>query len=608
MKRSDGLSAGLLLRYALVFGALGGLLEAVYLSARHLIQHRPAAWYAPEVIWMAPLASAVVYLAVALVASPLLWATRLRLPVRIAVFALALPPLYGVTQLPGFALHRAAELVLALGVAVALARALGERPAAATRWVRRATPAVAALLLLLTAWGMWQLPRVRERRAAAGLPAAAAGATNVLLIILDTVRAANLSLYGYDRETSPNLDEWAASGVVFERAVAPSPWTLPSHASMFTGRYNLEVRTGISRALDRHHPTLAEVLARHGYATAGFTANLGYTSRASGLHRGFARYEDFPVDRGMFVTQSWVARQAGRLLRRLPGYPGWDVPKTAEHITDQLEGWLESRADRPFFVFLNYYDAHSPYRGPEQYRARFGVPAEEEFSQDRQYTTEELQPWINAYDGSIAYIDDQLGRVFRMLETRGLRDNTLVIITSDHGEMFGEHGQIEHTNGLYMPALHVPLVMAYPGRVPPGARVAEPVSLRDLPATVLHLVGINDGGQIPGESLAAVWSGAGHAMSPPLSELDHYDWAKPWMPISRGDMTSLVDGPLHYIRNGDGTEELYDVVLDPTAQHDLSETEALPLSRLRAALDSIRGVFPGSPTRRQTARQETTTR
>jgi arylsulfatase A-like enzyme len=577
----------MLLRYALVFGTLGGLAEAVYVSVRHLIRHQLAAWYSPDVLWMAPLSSTFVYLGIAVCAGVVLHVTRRRLPVGLTTFALAFPPLYGLTQLPGFSLHRAAEILLALGAAVALARALEARDAAAGRWMRRVAPAVTLLLVLLTAWGLWHLPSERERRAMAGLPDAAADATNVLFIILDTVRAANLSLYGYERATSPSLDAWAASGVVFERAIATAPWTLPSHASMFTGQYNFEARTGFSRRLDRRHATLAEVLAAHGYATAGFTANLGYTTRASGLHRGFARYEDFPVTPGMFVSQSWVARQVGRFLGRLPGYPTWSVPKTAEYITDQFQAWLDNGGDRPFFVFLNYYDAHSPYRGPAEYRARFGLPAEEEFSQDRPYTTMELQPWINAYDGSIAYIDDQLRRVFQLLEARDLRDNTLIVITSDHGEMFGEHGQIEHTSGLHLPVLHVPLVMAQPGRLPQGVRVAQPVSLRDLPATVLDVIGIRNGASIPGESLANAWTGEAYSHSPLLSEFDHYDWAQPWMPIHRGDMKSLVEGPLHYIRNGDGTEELYDMLRDPAALRDISGSQTPSLGRLRFALDSI---------------------
>lgn len=589
-EQGSGLQAGLLLRWALVFGVAGGLGEALYLSVRHAVQQRPAAWYTPEVIWMAPLATALLYAAVAGVVAIALRLTSLRAHVGVTTFVLAFPAVYGITQLPGFALHRAAELVLATGAAVALARALADRTSAACRWMRRATVPSAVLLLVLTAWGIWSLPRLHERRARAALPAAVAGATNVVLIILDTVRAANLSLYGYERATSPNLDAWAQSGVVFERAIAPSPWTLPTHATLFTGHYNFTVRTGIERPLDRRHTTLAEVLAAKGYLTAGFVANLGYTTRASGLHQGFARWEDFPVTPAMFLTSSWAVRQAGRYLDGIPGYPVSRIPKTAEHITEQFDTWLDTRGDRPFFVFLNYYDAHSPYRGPAEYRSRFGPPAEEEFSQDRPYTTEELQPWINAYDGSIAYIDDQLGRLFALLETRGLRDNTLVIVTSDHGEMFGEHGQIEHTSGLYMPALHVPLAMVLPGTLPAGVRVAEPVTLRDLPATVLHALGLEEASPIPGRSLAATWQASADApASPLLSEFDHFDWAKAWTPIHRGDMKSLVAGPLHYIRNGDGIEELYDAVRDPAAVHDLSTTpELLPsLTRLRLTVDSI---------------------
>jgi arylsulfatase A-like enzyme len=582
--------AGMLLRYALVIGALGGLAEALYLSTRHLIKQQPAAWYSADVLWMAPLATALVFVVIAVPVAGAARAFRFDLPLKPSLFVLLLPTLYGITQLPGFVVHPWAKLILATGVAVAAARALGDRPAVMNRLVRRAALPTGVLLVLLALWGAWTLPQTRERRALAVVPVAAPGATNVLLIILDTVRAANLSLYGYERATSPNLDAWAQGGVVFDHAIAPSPWTLPTHASLFTGHYNFTTRTGIFSALDGRHPTLAEVLAGRGYATAGFTANLGYTTRASGLHRGFARYEDFPVTPGRFVVSSWVARQASRRLSWIRGYPEWQVPKTAEHITDQFEDWLDSRGDRPFFVFLNYYDAHSPYRGASGFREMFGPAAVAGFAPDRPYTTAELQPWINAYDGSIAYIDDQLGRVFATLHARGLRDNTLVIITSDHGEMFGEHGQVEHTSGLYYPVLHVPLAMALPGVLPAGIRVAETVTLRDLPATVLSAIELADDAPIPGRSLLPLVAGAdGATGSAVLSEFDHYVWAPSWTPIARGDMKSLVEGPLHYIRNGDGVEELYDARQDPAATRDLSATteQAPTLQRLRSTLDSI---------------------
>jgi arylsulfatase A-like enzyme len=606
------LSPGALVQYALVLGTIGGAAEALYLALRQLIAHQPAAWYNPDTRWMAPIVAGLLSALLGAVLAALAWAGRSGVDLSKATFLFAFTGTYAVAQSPGIPLHPIAKVVLSLGIASVLARAADGRAARIIASIRRVTLAATVALIALAAWGLATLPPVAERRALSRLPPARAGSPNVLLLILDTVRAANLGLYGYHRPTSPTLDRWAGAGVVFDRAIVTAPWTLPSHASMFTGHYNVTARTGIDRPLDRRLPTIAEVLRDHGYATAGFTANLGYTTRTSGLARGFARFEDFPVTMGIVLPSTWLGRMVSNHLWWLPGMPTWPIPKTAERITDDFQRWLDGRRqgrrqDRPFFVFLNYYDAHGPYLSPPAYRARFGPPAETEATSDKPWTTEELATSINAYDGSIAYVDDQLKRVFALLDASGLRDSTLVVVTSDHGEMFGEHGQTAHTSGLYMPALRVPLAMVYPGVVPGGVRVMPPVTLRDLPATILDIIGLAAESPIPGQSLAAHWkpgpnsgpnggenpdgkvaSAAGTA-SPILSEIDHYAWAPSWTPIRRGDMRSLVEGRLHYIRNGDGVEELYDPVADPAETRNLIADAALQpsVARFRATLDSI---------------------
>jgi arylsulfatase A-like enzyme len=366
---------------------------------------------------------------------------------------------------------------------------------------------------------------------------------------------------------------------------------------MFTGRYNADVRAGIDGPFDGRYPTLAEVLARSGYATAGFVANFGYTTRASGLDRGFARYEDFPVVPGMFIRSAWLPRHVARVIAPLTGLFGWHVPKAGGRVTDEFESWLTTRPERPFFVFLNYYDAHGPYEAPPGWRGRFGPVPDEELLAEQPHTPDELATSVNAYDDCIAYLDDQLARIFDILDSNGLDRSTLVIVTSDHGEMFGENGQVAHTSGLYMPALHVPLVMVMPGVLPGGERVAEPVTLRDLPATILDLVGAGGESGIPGRSLIGQARGGRPVAptSPLMSELDRYDWAPEWTPIHRGDMKSLVEGRLHYIRNGDGEDELYDAVADPVEATDLSAEPSMrrDLERLRAALDSVLGRLGG---------------
>ena len=195
------------------------------------------------------------------------------------------------------------------------------------------------------------------------------------------------------------------------------------------------------------------------------------------------------------------------------------------------------------------------------------------------------------YDGAIAYLDDQLNRLLVALQDRGVLDNTVVIVTSDHGEQFGEHGLFLHANSLYQPLLHVPLIIRFPPRVPTG-RIAARVSLRDLPATIIDLLSLEETG-LPGLSLARHWSPAPGVASgradAAIAEVRQASWAKqamPWYPVAKGDMASVTDDAYHYIRNGDGTEELYAMADDPEERHDLSpRSDSLPiLERYRQTL------------------------
>ncbi len=517
-----------------------------------------------------------------------------------ATFVFGFLAVYGLAQSKGIPLQLYARVLLSLGIAVALARLAGARPAGMGVVIRRAAPIAAVALAAILAGGVFMLHGPKERRALGRLPAPPADAPNVILLILDTVRAANLGLYGYERATTPNIEKWATDGVVFERAVSTAPWTLPSHATMLTGQYGFVAGSTLERALDDRFATLAEILSARGYATAGFVANLAYTTRTSGLERGFARYQDFPVDAAMLVRSSWLTKRAGRVLDRVPGFPRWTLPKRGARINEEFVRWLDGRDERPFFAFLNYFDAHDPYRVPPGYEKRFGPipPPGATIDDTQQHATEDLERWITAYDACIAYLDDQLGRLFRALEERGLDRNTLVILTSDHGEMFGEHNQIQHTSGLYMPALHVPLAMVYPGVLPAGVRVSRPVTLRDLPATILDVLRQPDSA-IPGRTLAGLWNGelAPNGGSALLSELDAYSWSSPWKPISRGDMKSLLEDRLHYIRNGDGVEELYDPTIDVREENDLiaDPRAAGAVERFRFVLDSVLRTAPSVP-------------
>ena len=353
------------------------------------------------------------------------------------------------------------------------------------------------------------------------LAAAPSGSPNVLFIVLDTVRAESLSLYGYHRDTSPNLTKLAQRGVRFDRARTAAAWTLPSHASMFTGRWPYELSTRPDRPLDAAFPTLAEFLRDKGYDTAGFVGNTYFCNRWFGLDRGFLHYEDVAVClveilRSSDMGRALISRIAPSIFTRDRPYAHFNR-KDAETINHDVLAWLDGRPKgQPFFAFLNYYDAHDPYITAADAPRHFGLRPEtaQEVAALRDWLHADktklpnrlLQMAIDGYDDGIAYLDDQLGRLFAALESRGLLENTLIVITSDHGELHGEHNVYGHGSHLYRPAVEVPLLVVGPRRVPHGTTVAQPVSLRDLPSTVVDLLGFDSASPFPGRSLARCWA------------------------------------------------------------------------------------------------------
>jgi arylsulfatase A-like enzyme len=434
-----------------------------------------------------------------------------------------------------------------------------------------------------------------ERRTLAGLRGARREAPNILLVVLDTVRAQSLSLHGYARPTSPNLERLAQRGVRFERAMAPSSWTLPSHATMFTGRYMHETEVDWTRPLGRKFPTIAEILTAHGYETAGFVANMFYCGRPFGLARGFAHYEDYRKSPGQIIACSSVGNELACKLKGLLDDHQMLGRKSADHVNASFLRWVDRRegAKRPFFAFLNYMDAHDPYIPPGEYATAFSplVPQRPLQIKNRRCSAADAAPLRDAYERCITGLDARVGALFERLQGDGLLDNTLVIITSDHGEHFGEFGLSGHGMSLYLPLLHVPLLVSFPG-VPADTVVSQAVSLRDLGATILDVAGLKDMVEFPGESLARYWAGerALHncRTEPIFSEVGRVGkWR--WGPASKGSIRCIVADEFQYISNSTGREELYDIRNEQTEEGNLV---AIPehdetLIMLRRHLDSF---------------------
>lgn len=477
-----------------------------------------------------------------------------------------------------------AGALLVAGVGSTAARVLADDPARRVRTARRPIRLAATGLATL---GLALLVRGTPRADPGALPPPGWRGPNVLLVFFDTVRADHLSLYGYGRPTTPNLERLASRGATFEHAISPAPWTLPAHASAFTGRWPFELSADWTRGLDRAQPTLAEAFSDAGYRTAGFVGNSRFLGVETGIGRGFQHYEDYPRSaRGAFL-----ATALGRFLitkvrvRRLLGTEWTIASRTADQIRHGFEAWLD-RGDaegRPFFAFLNFFDAHHPYVAPPPYAGRFGGHPPRRPFRSRlaaaidpvpvfPHTAAGLDSLIRSYDESIAYVDGELGRVLAALERRGQLANTIVVVTADHGEHLGERGLMDHGNSLYYPLLHVPLVVVWGDRIP-AMRVSAPVTLRDLPATILGLVDLPGAARFVGGSWRDLWAHGGEepAAGPVVAALTGDPHRTASQPVSRGDMAAIVVDSLLLIRDGNCQVELFDIADDPLSLTDLTE-------------------------------------
>ena len=583
LRRAERVTAGQTLWLAAAFGTAVGLVEV---ARKAWLQHVSgvAVRQPTELVWMAPLSYLVMF------AVPgLLLAALVRAAPRLVVFPVVVACLtfLGVfSQGAALAwLDRGSVVLVSAGAAY-----LVSRSGRSVRWVTwgKRGVVVAALLLVASAVAIPIGRSIAERRALAAA-AAPVGAPNVLLVVLDTVRADHLGIYGYQRPTSPELDAWAAGATVFDRALSTSSWTLPAHVSMFTGAYHGEANSDWMVPLDGQHPTLAEALTGHGYATGGFVGNLSYCCRALGIDRGFAHYEDF------YVTPAVVAYSTNLGQELALQYVGKHfqemVRNDAETITDRFLAWQAELGKRPFFAFLNYFDAHALYQPPPPYDEKFGAFDRQlmrNWSDVERWSPAEQAQFVDAYDGCIAYLDHHLGRLFDALRQRGVLDDTVVIVTSDHGEAFGEHGLTGHANSLYANNVHVPLLVSVPGAVA-SERVGREVSLRDLPATVCDLLAVQPRQPFPGTSFAPLLRGGKvEGLSPALSELSQGVRRPSWEPNHEGPMTAVVADGWYYIRNGDGEEELY-AWNDRAQERDLAAVELEVLTRLREAAQRALG-------------------
>ncbi len=427
---------------------------------------------------------------------------------------------------------------------------------------RRHKPLLAGLasVVLLaaagTAWWVW--PRTQVSVGGTTLGALARGVSrsnlNVVLLTLDTLRADHLGTYGSKDVSTPNLDQLAREGVVFEQAMTSAPLTLPAHSSIMTGQFPPRhgVRDNGGFFLGPEQVTMAEILSAQGF-TSGATVGAFVLDSKWGLDQGFAAYQDdFDLTNVKAMSLASVKR------------PG-------NEVVDLALKWMDGVAGQRFFSWLHLYDPHAPYESPEPYRSEYkGHP----------------------YRGAIAFTDAQVGRVLAFLKDRGLADKTIVIVSGDHGEGLGEHGEETHGFFVYESSMHVPLIVHAPFSNTAGRRVSQPVRTVDILPTVLDLLQIPTPDGLAGVSLSPLLAGAselpnvsmegyGEAMYP----LHHYGWSE--LTAIRSDRYKLIDAP---------RPELYDLERDPKELTNIfQERRAVGDAMLRNLREQKRTMAAGAP-------------
>jgi len=553
---------------ALWVGLVSGLVEGAGWMVIQRFGRLTNLW--TQVVWIAPILNGIIFLAlgVGLALLSRILPRRMWFPLAGFSVALGASAHFLALAVQSF-LHPGALLVLALGLATALNRAFQNRTNAVFDFFGRTLKWVVAATLIAFV-GTQSFYYVREARQVAGLPESDPGVPNVMVVIIDALRADHVSAYGYPQETSPFLDEISSEGALFERAFSTSPYSLPSHASLLSGLYSYEHG---SEWLDfkmfgkAEYPSIAESLRERGFRTGAFSANPFWFTREQGFGRGFIRFEDFYHNVPDMLYRTVFGKIFEKMLMPRLGMEEVPARKGAVESTDRILNWIEKDDEHPFFTFINYFDVHDPYLPPQPYRSRFS--AEQEPGGflnwrlgrgESEMTPAQHKGELEAYNGAIAHVDDELRRLVDGIARLRPDEGLLVIVTSDHGEAFGEHGTYLHGKSLYREEILVPLIVWWPGGVPSAVRVERPVTNASIPATILDLVSGGTAERYGAPSLTPLWSDSSQVGTWPwpLAEMGQRDWTDPAFPVSSGDIQTLVSPDWQYIAHDSLPELLFD--------------------------------------------------
>ncbi len=435
---------------------------------------------------------------------------------------------------------------------------------------------------------------------------------NILLISIDTLRADHLSCYGYHRPTTPNIDGLAAEGIIYRRNYSTGVWTPPGHASMLTGLYVAEHGVYGERRLAAEIPTIATVLKENGYQTAGFVNN-SQVGELVGFHKGHDLFVE--VWKGV-RSRTLVERIIRGGLARARKYLGYE-DMGAKRTNRLFHEWIDSiDKSKPFYCFLHYIEPHNPLSPPRTFRRRFlGRYREIDhrkvskvahnplicYVEDIDLNDNEVSCLKDLYDGEISYTDSLVGEILSFLRARGLYDNTMIVITSDHGEHFGEHGHWSHVASLHREVLHVPLVIKYPsGTVEPG-EVDGYTQLVDIFPTIMGVAGVSGEDTAGGsgvdllnrerkyhDHVFAEWEGRVPYF---IAERTAKGGNAADLEKIKTGLTMIQDGRYKYVSAANGDEKFYDLSSGEEIVLDKSSLSSGELRSLRERLTEYRTLM-----------------
>jgi arylsulfatase A-like enzyme len=422
--------------------------------------------------------------------------------------------------------------------------------------------------------------------------------------VTDTLRADRLHCYGNPGAFSPRIDALASEGVLYTDAVSSAPWTIPAHASLFTGLLPSSHKADCELArLDDSFLTLAEILSGAGYQTAAFYSNPWLKASTTNLMQGFNFVDEIPIGKKTFTSRSG--------------------DRGGSETYERIVRWMDRRLDRdrPFFLFVNFLETHLPYDPTDEYRLKYLDEKERPYVLPVQaanlfnakgipFAEKDFELFKKLYDGCVNYLDGLVGRLLNRLKNKDLYEDSVIVLVSDHGECLGEHGLLGHQFCLYETLLRIPLIIRYPAKdFKGGRRIDLPVQITDIFPTVLDLTGVHPTLPYPiqGRSLAR------EKTTIPGERIRVAEYGRPcpsflWNLVQLNPkfdpsvynkrLKAAYEGKLKAILSERGEEELYDLAADPAEQRNLAGREEKEFATLRVLLSEAfrsEGTPPSGP-------------